>query len=133
MRRPEIRNITFTDFKRRMGHEIKFVTQEKGHLWLAFRGHFRAVIIPMRDIALLNELQGRDFEDILHKANNRQARMVRAAYRQDYYYGDIIEDGAPEVPDFRMSETEWKACQEYWYKQKGPITGLRKYTPPEGY
>ena len=121
MYRPEIRKINSKTFAQHFGKEIKFVTEENGHLWLSFRGTPRAVIIPMRDEAVLNELQGRSFEDIMHKAQVRAARMVRAAWREDYYRSEMIEDDDREVPAYRMTDEQWEANKRYWYERKGPV------------
>lgn len=116
---PEIRKINSKTFVRHFGKEIKFVTEENGHLWLCFRDRPRAVIIPMRDEAVLNELQGRSFEDIMHKAQVRAARMVRAAHREECYRSEMIEDDDREVPAYRMTDEQWQANKRYWYDRNG--------------
>ena len=121
MNRPEIRKISSTTFAKNLGAEIKFVTEEHGHLWLAFRGTPRAVVIPMRDEALLNEIQGRSFEDVMHKAQVRAARMVRAAYRENSYRSEIIEDEDRSVPPFGMTDAEYEAQKRYWFEKNGPV------------
>ncbi len=121
MHRPEIRKINSKTFVQHFGKEIKFVTEEHGHLWLAFRGKPRAVIIPMRDEAILSEIQGRKFEDIFHRANVRAARMVRAAYRDNYYRSEIVEDENREVPYMRLSDEEWEDARRYWFEKTGPV------------
>lgn len=121
MYRAEIRKINSTTFARHFGSEIKFVTEDKGHLWLHFRGKPRAVVIPMRDEAVLNDVQGRDFEDLVHKANVRHARMVRAAYRQKKYRSEIIEDSANEIPFHRLTDEEWAQFSQRQFMKYGPV------------
>lgn len=117
----EIRKINSTTFAKNFGHEIKFVTQEYGHLWIAFRGVPRAVVIPMEDEAVLNELQGRKFEDIMHKAQVRASRMVIAAFRENHYRSEMIEDSDRSVPPYRMTDEEYQAQKRYWFKKSGPV------------
>ena len=121
MHRPEIRKISSTTFAKHFGSEIKFVTEENGHLWLCFRGKPRAVVIPMRSEAVLNEIIGHKFEDILHKANIRAARMVRSAWREKMYRSEIIEDSGREVPYLRLNDEEYRAMKRYWFEKNGPV------------
>ena len=117
MHRPEIRKINSKIFVRHFGQEIKFVTQDHGHLWLHFRGKPRAVIIPMQDEAILNDIQGRSFEDIMHKAQTRAARMVRAAYRESAYRSELVDDSDREIRPFHMTDAEWEANKRYWFNK----------------
>ena len=121
MGRPEIRKIMFTDFKQHMGQEIKFVTRDNGHLWLCFRGKPRAVIIPMRDEALLHEIRGRDFKEVLHKANVRHARKIRALWREKMYQSEMVEDDGFEVPPMQMTDEEWAEHSRWMFKMRGPV------------
>lgn len=74
----EIRQISFSDLRRHGRHELKFVTEEMGHLWLTFHGKPRAVIIPLRDEAILHKAIGLDVREALHRAHVDHSRMVSA-------------------------------------------------------
>lgn len=121
MYRPEIRKLNSTTFVKNFGTEVKFVTEENGHLWLAFRGKPRAVLIPMRDEAILNEIQGRKFEDVMHKAQVRAARMVRAAWRAEKYLSEVVVDDERSVPPNGMTDADWEKMKQYWYTKKPPV------------
>lgn len=121
MSRPEIRKINSKKFVQHFGTEIKFVTEEMGHLWLCFRNKPRAVIIPMRDEELLHDIQGRSFEEILHKANVRRARTIRAAYRLEAYKSELVEENDREIPYRGLTDPEWDALQKYWFDTNGIV------------
>ena len=74
----EIRKISFSNMRQHFGREIKFVTEEMGHLWLTQYGEPRCVLIPMRDEAVLHRALGLDPAQALHNVMVKADRMVAA-------------------------------------------------------
>ncbi|MEL6465910.1 MAG: hypothetical protein AAFQ58_13160 [Pseudomonadota bacterium] len=79
----EIRHISFSNLRRHGRHELKFVYEHLGHLWLTFHGKPRAVIIPMRDEEILHAACGMNPDMALHRARVDFDRRVDAIERRE--------------------------------------------------
>ncbi|KIC48226.1 hypothetical protein [Tateyamaria sp. ANG-S1] len=74
----QIRKISFSNLKRCGRNELKFVYEDLGHLWLTYHGKNRAVIIPMRDEAILQRAIGVNPEVVWHRAQIDHDRRAAA-------------------------------------------------------
>ena len=111
--RPQLRKISLKDFRANMASELKFVTQENGHLWLSHRGNPHCVVVPMRDEAVLNDIYGRPWKEVLHRFKIDRSRLLRAAARAHGLVSEPFEDQAWTYPPTGMDDEAW------WEKQKG--------------
>lgn len=116
--RPEIRKITSSTLAKNFGQELKFVTEENGHLWIFQHGKPRAVVIPIKDEAVLHELQGRSFKEILHKANIEHARTIRAAWRARMYQSELVENQDFAIPPKDFTDAEWEEFKRVAMNEK---------------
>ncbi len=74
----EIRKISFTGLRRQGAPALKFVTEERGHLWLTFHGKPACAIISMNDERVLHRALGMDPNEAMHRALVDADRMAAA-------------------------------------------------------
>ena len=84
---PSIHVISFSDFRANAATELKFVTQERGNLWLTKHRKPVCAVIPMKDADILAALQGRTMDELLHRlavdrARTEEAKLVDEGYER---------------------------------------------------
>lgn len=108
----EIRRISFSNMRRNFGREVKFVTQELGHLWLTQYGEPRCVLIPMRDEVVLNRAIGLNPTEALHRVMVDTDRMVSAIEERRRWASDPVMPLAGDYPLVGMDDRtygKWRA------------------------
>ncbi len=106
--RPELRKISLEKFRANMGAELKFVTESQGHLWLSYRRKPHCVVVPMRDEAVLNDIYGRPWDELMHRFHVDQDRRLRAAARAHGLLSETFEESHWTYPPVGMTdETYW--------------------------
>ncbi|MBY5935330.1 hypothetical protein KUV51_20150 [Tateyamaria omphalii] len=109
----EIRQISFSNLRRHGRHELKFVYEEMGHLWLTFHGKPRAVIIPMRDETILHRAIGLDPREALHRAQIDHSRHVAAIEERKRWLSDPMMTVERLYPRVGTSDAEHKKVLTY--------------------
>ena len=84
----QIRRISFSDFRRHMASEMKFVSHEMGHLWLFQHGRPRGVVIPMRDEAVFHRAVGLNPREAFHRAMVDCDRRVSAIRQKERWVSE---------------------------------------------
>lgn len=74
----EIHRISFTNLRRHGAAALKFVSEERGHLWVTFHGKPACAIISMNDERILHRALGLDPNVAMHRALIDADRMASA-------------------------------------------------------
>ena len=115
----EIKQISFTDLRRRGAPALKYATEGVGHLWLSFRGKPRCAIIPLNHERILNRALGVNPDEALHRALVDADRMVSAINERRMQ--DVLPYSGG-YPSMGLDDETYRA----WKKERrliNPITG----------
>mmetsp|Transcript_29546 Transcript_29546/g.58081 ORF Transcript_29546/g.58081 Transcript_29546/m.58081 type:complete len:115 (+) Transcript_29546:3278-3622(+) len=110
----EIRKINFTQFRKHASHELKFVYEELGHLWLHNHCKPRCVVIPMRDELVLHRAIGLDPIEVMHRAMVDADRMVAAIEERKRWMSEPVLPWSGGYPSVGMDDEtyrKWKASR----------------------
>lgn len=109
----EIRKISYSDFRKHLGTEMKFVHEEMGHLWLFQHGHPRGVVIPMRDEAVLHRAVGLNPAESFHRAMVACDRRVAAINERSRWVStEVMTQPGHMWPALGMTDesyAQWRA------------------------
>jgi hypothetical protein len=88
---PQIRAISFTNFRANASQEIKYVSTHQAQLWIMRRGVPVAAVISMRDADVLSKVHGRNMGEMMARLEVDQARMKAAMKTsKDYLKYDVV-------------------------------------------
>ena len=88
---PQIRTVSFSQFRAYAAQEIDFLNAHHSHLWLTRHGKPVCSVISMRSESILAKVHGRDLRELAHRFEVDQARMQDAVdLAKDYGSRELI-------------------------------------------
>jgi|GEM_PF-788144 PHD/YefM family antitoxin component YafN of YafNO toxin-antitoxin module len=82
---PQIRAISFTNFRNNATQEINYVSTHQAHLWIMKHGVPVASVISMRDEDVLSRIHGRNLGEMMARMEVDQDRIKEAMITSKEY------------------------------------------------